>query len=704
MNTPTRNYTDTLPVGYQLHWYTVESILGRGGSGVTYLAKDTNLNIQVAIKEYFPAEISSRDSTHTVHASTTEDGELYAWGLDRFIKEAQILASFKHQNIARVMSVFQHNNTAYLIMEYEKGLPLSQLLKSRTYSHKELIDIFIPVIEGLKLVHGAEFIHRDIKPSNIYIRDDGSPVLIDFGAARKASGRTKVQQLTTVLTYGYAPFEQYSDTNEKQGPWTDIYSLAATLYLATTGKIPPDAMKRGTSLLSSQADPYIRAYNQASGDCSEGFLKAIDYGLQFQPQDRPQNLQQWQDALLEHTPVPNLSDATVVIRPQRKPNSAPPTGHSEAKTPAPKKSSPVLIIAIVGLTLSILVGAYVFSTQDATPESQKVAVIAEPAPAPAPAPIPAPAEEIAPPIIEPQVNTKLNSHLAMAKELHESGQLYTARGISAWSKYNQALEEEPGNKTAEKGLNDIIKHYTEQTRAALNDENIALASKHIETLNRIAKTKPETKRLIEARDQLLANIRINRILKQASQSLEQNKYSKPSNDNILYYLSLLDKETMLSSQNKSAIKAMERDVSNTLQSLLKQHKKQAADNILKTAKTLRANNAHTRALEKSVSNYKPKPPPAVETLAAFAQALRNRDLATLNKISDYKPQRQNFLNTFMRQYVSYKVSISKINDTSASVELYELVNNQGDSVEAGPWSQFSITMKLDDTNTWKVIW
>jgi len=699
MNTSVRQYTDTLPVGYVLHWYSIESILGRGGSGVTYLAKDTNLNIQVAIKEYFPAEISSRDSTQTVHASTTENDELYSWGLDRFIKEAQILASFKHQNIARVMSVFQHNNTAYIIMEYEKGLPLSQLLKSRKYSQQELIDIIMPIIEGLKLVHNAEFIHRDIKPSNIYIRDDGSPVLIDFGAARKASGRTKVQQLTTVLTYGYAPFEQYSETNEKQGPWTDIYSLAATLYLAATGKVPPDAMKRGTSLLSSQADPYIPAKNQESGDCSEAFLRAIDYGLQFQPQDRPQTLQHWQDMLLGHIAVPNNSDKTVVLQPQIKPKPLENAASTTTEAPTPKKSPIILSTSIAVLAVSILVGAYVISTQ-----STDIAEINDTTVETEPTPAPTPIAEVAPAPIEPQTNTRVDALLAIAKELYDSGQLYTAEGISAWSKYNQVLEEESENDTAIHGLDEIANHYIGQAHSALDKSDITAASEHIDTLNHIAKTRPETKQLIKERDQLLTERRIALALSNASRSLDKNRYTKPNNDNALYYLSLLDKEASLSNQNKLAVKDIENRISSKLQSFLKRHNKQAADKLLNAAKTLRRTEAHTASLEKWVNNYKPKPPPAVKTLERFAHALRTKDLATLNKISNYKPGRQNFLNAFMKQYVSYKASISKTSDTSASIELYELLNNQGDNVEAGQWSQFSITLELDDENTWKVIW
>ena len=153
---------------------------------------------------------------------------MYQWGLARFLKEARTLAKFNHPNIVRVLSVFEHNNTAYMVMEYEQGEDLSAVFKKRdNFSEEDLLDIFIPVLDGLALVHSEGFIHRDIKPSNIYIRNDQSPVLIDFGSARQSTGQTRT--LTSLVTYGYAPFEQYNEGHEKQGAWTDIYVRFRTI-------------------------------------------------------------------------------------------------------------------------------------------------------------------------------------------------------------------------------------------------------------------------------------------------------------------------------------------------------------------------------------------------------------------------------------------------------------------------------------------
>ncbi|WP_455210495.1 serine/threonine-protein kinase, partial [Kaarinaea lacus] len=168
-----KKYRDILPEGYKLHWYEIQSLLGRGGYGITYLAVDKNLDRKVAIKEYLPIDFASRQTDQTVHPLSGEHGEMYQWGLERFLKEARTLAKFNHPNIVRVLSVFEHNNTAYMVMEYEQGEDLAAVYKKRTsFSEEELLDIFIPVLDGLSLVHREGFIHRDIKPSNIYIRDD----------------------------------------------------------------------------------------------------------------------------------------------------------------------------------------------------------------------------------------------------------------------------------------------------------------------------------------------------------------------------------------------------------------------------------------------------------------------------------------------------------------------------------------------------
>jgi len=288
-------------------WYQIQNVLGRGGFGFTYLAYDNNLDHKVAIKEYVPFDWANRIEDASVRPISTKHEQTFDWGLNNFISEAQTLAKFKHPNIVRVLSVFKELNTAYMVMEYEQGEELSsQIKRGEEFTEKRLLEIVIPLIEGLEVVHLAGFIHRDIKPSNIMIRADGSPVLIDFGSARQAIG-VHTRTLTSMLTFGYAPFEQYDQGSEKQGPWTDIYALAATLYYAATGQVPVESIKRASAVVNGEADCLVPASELAAGRYSEGFLQAIDAGLGFRTQDRPQSLGVWREMLLGHRCVEDFS-------------------------------------------------------------------------------------------------------------------------------------------------------------------------------------------------------------------------------------------------------------------------------------------------------------------------------------------------------------------------------------------------------------
>ena len=203
------------------------------------------------------------------------------------------MARFDHPNIARVLSVFEANNTAYLVMRYEEGSSLQELLPRRgTLEEAALMDIVLPIISGLATVHEQGFIHRDIKPANIFIRSDGSPVLIDFGSAREALNRS-TRTLTSLVSPGYAPFEQYYSKSDRQGPWTDVYALGATLYRASIGAAPADAVDRSEGIINHQTDPYINAVEAGKGRYSQRFLTAIDQALVFKDTERPQSLEDW---------------------------------------------------------------------------------------------------------------------------------------------------------------------------------------------------------------------------------------------------------------------------------------------------------------------------------------------------------------------------------------------------------------------------
>ncbi|TAK39744.1 MAG: hypothetical protein EPO29_10595 [Betaproteobacteria bacterium] len=290
------SYPDALAAQYRLHWYTLERVLGQGGFGITYLARDTNLDQPVAIKEYLPVDVATRRADATVRSRTDEQNERYRWGLERFIREARTLARFDHPNIVRVHSVFEFNNTAYMVMRFEEGENFAALLeRRRTLPEADLMRILLPIIDGLELVHNAGFIHRDIKPDNIHIRVDGTPVLLDFGSARLALGHART--VTILVAPGYAPFEQYYSSGENQGPWTDIYGLGATCYRAISGIAPMDAIARSKGILGSTREILVPASAIGSGRYSAGLLKAIDHALEFSEKDRPQTLTQWREEL-----------------------------------------------------------------------------------------------------------------------------------------------------------------------------------------------------------------------------------------------------------------------------------------------------------------------------------------------------------------------------------------------------------------------
>ncbi|GMQ76473.1 MAG: hypothetical protein BMS9Abin01_1753 [Gammaproteobacteria bacterium] len=284
-----------LPIGYRLHWFQIESILGVGGFGITYLARDGNLKRSVAIKEFLPSDLSVRRDDSTVEPLSENESATFRWGLDRFLSEARTLARFQHPNIVGVHSVFEANNTAYMVMEYEQGCSFGTLLRDPESCREErLRALLMPLLDGLERVHEAGFVHRDIKPNNLFVRDDGSPVVLDFGSARQALG-VETRTLTSLVTPGYAPFEQYNANRDgdKQGPWTDIYALGATLYRAVSGKGPVDALTRAGAILKGHKDVLVPATIVGEGRYSASFLRAIDRALAFQPEARPQTIAEW---------------------------------------------------------------------------------------------------------------------------------------------------------------------------------------------------------------------------------------------------------------------------------------------------------------------------------------------------------------------------------------------------------------------------
>jgi len=338
MTAPAPAHSDALPAGTRLLWYEVQRVLGRGGFAITYLAIDPHLQQQVAIKEYLPLGLALR-ADGGVHAKTGSE-QTFAWGRERFLAEARTLARFKHPNIVRVVSFFEASNTAYLVMDFEEGQSLTGFLATHPAPDmKALTAILRPLMDGLEELHRHGFIHRDIKPDNIYLRADGSPVLLDFGAARQAlSDRT--QNLTALLSPGYAPLEQYFSEQDKQGPWSDIYALAAVMYRAISGKKPAEATLRSNALLNGQPDPLTPLAHLAMGRYPPAFLRAIDHALRLREQERPRSLREWQ-AMLEGPPVALAAEPPLNVAPlDFEAPKTPPSGSNAPRPPRPPRPPP----------------------------------------------------------------------------------------------------------------------------------------------------------------------------------------------------------------------------------------------------------------------------------------------------------------------------------------------------------------------------
>jgi serine/threonine protein kinase len=260
--------------------YSVGRVLGQGGFGITYLGSDSGLKRPVAIKEFFPqAQGCSRVGTTVQPAGMTSAAD-YRIERDKFLTEGQRLARFRHPSIVKVFSLFEENNTAYMVMELLNGKTLLQVLEeSGAVGEREAVAYITQIAEALEVVHGSEIIHRDLKPENIIVNEDGRAILVDFGTAREfAAGKTR--RMTTSLTPGYAPLEQYGQ-RARFGIFTDIYSLGATLYHLITGEMPVQATDRATGVPL----PAPRTINpKVSPDLSDAVMWAMEIKVDQRPQ------------------------------------------------------------------------------------------------------------------------------------------------------------------------------------------------------------------------------------------------------------------------------------------------------------------------------------------------------------------------------------------------------------------------------------
>ncbi len=363
--------------------YLIGRVLGQGGFGITYLAWDLNLNIKLAVKEYMPQDLASRAAGHSmVSAYTGALNDQFEYGLEKFLQEARTLAQFEgHPSIVSVRDFFRANGTAYLVMHYIEGVTLKGLVAEEggALPVSKALQIMMPVLDALKEVHAVEILHRDISPDNIFINMKGQVILIDFGAARQAIGE-KGRSLSIIMKPGFTPEEQYRSKGV-QGPWTDIYAVAATIYRVIAGQMPPESLDRleeDTLIPPSRMDVEIDSLQE------QALLKA----LAVRAGDRFQSVEEFQAALLGEMPPGAAAPAAAsagqasALRPGAVPPPPPPpkvqaggasagaAPHGGAISPAapPGKNKNLYLIAGGALVVLLLAGSGVFFLTRSDPE------------------------------------------------------------------------------------------------------------------------------------------------------------------------------------------------------------------------------------------------------------------------------------------------------------------------------------------------
>jgi serine/threonine protein kinase len=295
MNLEEESAEGSLPVGTRLEEYVILSTVGEGGFGTVYLANDTLLAREVAIKEYLPPSLAMRGNGARVTVRFADKRELFMKGMRRFINEAHILARLSHPALLSVLRFMEANGTAYMVMPFYRGHTLREMVNSgcRVGTTEDLFSILLPVLEGLSKIHAVDCYHLDISSDNIMIQENGAPVLLDFGAARhtEVSGEDPT---TIILKPGFAPIEQYGFGNNELplGPWSDIYASSAVAYQIITGEMQPISAQRAVN------DRLVPLVEYASPVLPAEVLGVVDAGLALRPQERPQTVAVYVQALL----------------------------------------------------------------------------------------------------------------------------------------------------------------------------------------------------------------------------------------------------------------------------------------------------------------------------------------------------------------------------------------------------------------------
>ena len=293
MTSPTLTASSAMPSGTRLGEFEITGVIGEGGFGVVYSARDSSLDRIVAVKEYLPSAFASRTAAGTVQVRSQEHIKTFDAGLSSFINEARMLAKFSHPGLVEVFRFWEGNGTAYMAMRYYRGVTLREMLRTnpQIVTEQWLCETLDPILLALQELHNEKCYHRDIAPDNILVLPNGRSVLMDFGAARRIIGGM-TRALTTVLKPGYAPIEQYSDDGSMaQGAWTDIYAVGGLLYHAMTGKVPVQAISRMMN------DPLKPVATAARSEFSPTLCAVVMKSLAVMPENRYQSIDELRAAL-----------------------------------------------------------------------------------------------------------------------------------------------------------------------------------------------------------------------------------------------------------------------------------------------------------------------------------------------------------------------------------------------------------------------
>ena len=480
-------------------------MLGAGGFGITYRAYDANLDKFVAIKEYLPSEFATRGERYTVVPQSSTDAQDYHWGLTRFLDEARTLARFDHPHLNKVYRFFESNGTAYMVLEYVEGETLAGRLSKEPYLEEaDLQRLLEEVLSGLGVMHDAGDVHKDIKPGNLMLREeDGSAVVLDFGAARQAVGQ-RSKAITSILTPGYAPVEQYDGNVDRVGAWTDIYALGMVAYRCISGISDselPDAVSR--MLAQSRGDATLLPAVEVGGSrYNPDLLEAIDWAMEVNEHDRPQGVEAWQRALAGGGR--RQSPAKPVEKSVAQSTRAATTGRSRSSLTAI-----VLTIAIIAL---LGVGAW-WGWQEypelfgkgpggAPPVTEQAEIETAPpevrdtgeavasaeqtlSPDKTEAVQPAPKE----PALSPE-EAEVARLLAAAEADLKARRLTGPVGNNAWDRYLRVLELEPANPDAIKGMERVIESYMQLFGAEVEKEDFGKAEGYLAKIGELHPDSP----------------------------------------------------------------------------------------------------------------------------------------------------------------------------------------------------------------------